>query len=104
MNNDDHDDNDINRQIQILAAMLQMAEICLFNNDKKEQNDPKLQLLNLFSSELFMNEFVTIIGEWVLDALLEYDNPRKQGVEDADGEVAATTPDDDQTPTRHRKS
>jgi hypothetical protein len=25
-------------------------------------------------------------------------------VEDADGEVAATTPDDDQTPTRHRKS
>jgi hypothetical protein len=99
MNNDDHDDNDINRQIQILAAMLQMPEICLFNNDKKEQNDPKLQLLNLFSSELFMNEFVTIIGEWVLDALLEYDNPRKQGVEDADGEVAATTPDDDQAPT-----
>jgi hypothetical protein len=45
MNNDD--DNDVNRQIQILAAMIQMAEICLFDVDEEEQNDPELQLLNL---------------------------------------------------------
>jgi hypothetical protein len=46
MNNDD-DDNDIDRQIQILAAMIQMEEICLFDNDEKEQNNPELQLLKI---------------------------------------------------------
>jgi hypothetical protein len=77
MNNDD-DNNDINRRTQILAAMIQqMAEICLFDDDKEEQNDPELQLLNLFSSESFMNELVTIIGERAFDALLEIDNPWK---------------------------
>jgi hypothetical protein len=77
MNNDD-DNNDINRRTQILAAMIQqMAEICLFDDDREEQNDPELQLLNLFSSESFMNELVTIIGERAFDALLEIDNPWK---------------------------
>jgi hypothetical protein len=53
-NNDDDDDNDIDWRIQILAAStIQMAEICLFDNDEEEQNDPELQLLNLFSSESF---------------------------------------------------
>jgi hypothetical protein len=75
--------------------MIQMAEICLFEDEEEEQNDPELQMLNLFSSELFTNELVTIIGERALDALLEYDNPRKQGAEDtADGELAAATPDE----------
>jgi hypothetical protein len=41
-----------------------MAEICLFDDDEEEQNDPELQLLNpLFSLELFTNELVTIIGK-----------------------------------------
>jgi hypothetical protein len=65
-----------------------------------------LQLLNLLSSESFTNELVTIIGERVLDALSEFDNPRKRGAEDtADGdELAAATPNDDECPTRRRKS
>jgi hypothetical protein len=88
MNN--HDDNDdINRCIQILAATIQMAEICLFDDDEEEQNDPELQLLNLLSSESFTNELVTIIGERALDAL---------------SELAAATPNDDEGPTRGRKS
>jgi hypothetical protein len=102
-----NNDNDINRQIQMLAVMIQMAEICLFDDDEEEQNDPELQLLNLFSSELFTNELVSIIGKRALDALSEYDkNPRKRGaVDDAkDGELAATTPDDDEAPTRCCKS
>jgi hypothetical protein len=105
MNNDD-DNNDINRRIQILTATIQMAEICLFDDDEEEQNDAELQLLNLFSSESFTNELVTIIGERALDALSEFDNPRKRGAEDtADGdELAAATPNDDEAPTRRRKS
>jgi hypothetical protein len=42
---------------------MQMVEICLFDDDEEEQNDPELQLLNLISLESFMNELVTIIGE-----------------------------------------
>jgi hypothetical protein len=74
-----------------------MAEICLFDDDKEEeQNDPELHLLNLFSSESFTNKLVTIIGERALDALSEFDNPRKRGAVDtnADGELPANTQDD----------
>jgi hypothetical protein len=102
MNNDD-DNDDINRRIQILTATIQMAEICLFDDDEEEQNDPELQLLNLFSSELFTNELVTIIGERALDALSEFENPRKRGAEEdiGDGELAVSTQAE---PTRRRKS
>jgi hypothetical protein len=76
MNNDDGN-NDVNRQIQILVAMIQMAEIYLFDDDEEEQNDPELQLLNLISLESFTNDLVSIIGERVFDALSEINNPRK---------------------------
>jgi hypothetical protein len=82
-----------------------MAEICLFDDDEEEQNDPELQLLNLISSESFTNDLVTIIGERVVDALSEIDNPRKRAAEvttAAGGELAAGTEDD--APRRRRKS
>jgi hypothetical protein len=102
MNNDD--DNDVNRRIKILAATIQMAEICLFDDDKEEQNDPELQLLNLIYSESFTNELVvTIIGERALDVLSEFENPRKRGAEEdiGDAELAVSTQAE---PTRRRKS
>jgi hypothetical protein len=70
-----------------------MAEICLFDDEEEEQNDPELQLLNLFSSESFTNELVNIIGERALDALSEIKNPRKRGAEDnelADSDAGTT--------------
>jgi hypothetical protein len=68
--------------------------------DEEEQNDPELQLLNIFTSASFTDELVTIIGKRALDALSEYDNPRKRGAEDTeDGELAAATPDDKEAPT-----
>jgi hypothetical protein len=78
----------------------------LFDDDEEEQNDPELQLLNLFSSESFTYELVTFIGERALDVLSEFDSPQKRGAEDtADGdELAAATPNDDVAPTRHHKS
>jgi hypothetical protein len=62
--------------VQIIAATLQLAELCLFDDD---EDDPELQLLNLFSSELFMSELVGIIGDRALHALSVYDtNSRKR--------------------------
>jgi hypothetical protein len=105
MNNDD-DNDDINRRVQVLAAMMQMAEICLFDDAEEEMNDPEVQLLTLFSSESFTNELVTIISERVTDAFSAIDNPRKrvadEATADADADGADGTPDD--APTRRRKS
>jgi hypothetical protein len=75
-------DDPNNRRVQIIAATLQLAELCLFDDD---EDDPEMQLLNLFSSELFTSELVGIIGDRALHALSEYDtNSRKRSLIDID--------------------
>jgi hypothetical protein len=88
--------SDINyNSVFVLALCIQLVELVLFEDDEDEnsEDDPEHQLLSLFSSEAFTNELMTIISDQAIDALIDYDNPRKRAIEsdvDVDGEPPAT--------------
>jgi hypothetical protein len=94
MNNSQNVSDSNYNSVFILALCMQLVDLVLFDDDdENSENDPEHQLLSLFSSEAFTNELVTIISEQAIDALIDYDNPRKRAIEldvDADSEHPQT--------------
>jgi hypothetical protein len=80
----------------VAMAMVFIDQI-LFDDEDNADFELEQQLLSLFLSESFTHELVSVIAATALDALAQYDNPRKRTIESSEN-------DDDQQPPRRRRS